>query len=529
MRKFISLILAVSFLICCLSACSGKPADPVGPAEDDPSPEPFVPTELIMPEVNWNDSEDINATADVLQEYLTAYYNRLAKFPVRYTGDKSYKDGEYAVWVQELPEYQPYPNEKDADYSNVKAIFIYYPMDKDPSTLSDEQLKSEGAIRVFAYIGYPKEKAPGKYPGIVCVHGGGGQANPDYVIESVKHGFTAIAFDMYGNYIPVYGETASSDVLFEDTYPDCRKKDDFGHMTNTGFETIDAPLDEQWLYWTVGDCVLANSVLRAEEHTASDKVGITGISWGGLLTSTAACFDYRLSFAVPIYIAFHMAESKTDGLGLITNEKAAALWQDPDLLKKTPVPFLMLAGDTDGFSTVNCNSETYHDLQNGYLIIRPWFEHTQFDAIATDEPYRFGLFATGLGYGFVEAERQPAKEDGREYTLKINIPDDIFNVRADIFWREGPITDSEEGWNFKHRDLSFDKENNTVAVSVPENAYMYYISFRGYDSEIMRIKSDGTPFDYVRNVTVGMGTPSYWGSVFSSTDVVVLGNGNITE
>lgn len=524
MKSVLNILLVAVLIIGSLTACSDK-----NDTTDEEKDEPFVPSELSAPVVDWSANEDINVTADLLQEYLTEYYSQLAKYPVRYTGDESYREGDYAVWVEELPEYKPYPNEDDPDYYNVKAVFIYYPLNFDPSALSEEELADAGAVRVFAYIGYPHEKAPGNYPGMVYLHGGGGHASPEYVVEAVKHGFTSVSIDIYGQYIPMSLENASSESHFDDLYSEYVKKDVLCHLSNSSFKDIENPLDQQWLYWTVGDAIIANSVLRAEEHTLSDKVGITGISWGGIVTTTAACYDYRFSFAVPIYNAFHMSESRGNGLGLIENERAVALWQDVDLLKRTPVHILVLAGDSDGFSTVNCNVASFHDCKNGYLIIRPWFTHTGFDAAAVDEPYRFGLYATGLGYGFIEAERQPSSQDGREYDLKINIPDDISDVRVDIFWKEGPITNSDTGWNFKHKDLSFDKQSGIAKVVVPENAYMYYISFRGYDSEIRRIKSEGTPYSYVYNIMTGIGTPSYFGTVFSSTDIVVLGDGNIAE
>lgn len=528
MRKNVSVFLLFVFVISCLSACVDSPDTPVKPEDDEPSPEQFVTEELIMPDAVWGESGDIAAEADVLRGYLTDYYALLAKYPVRHTGDASYKEGEYAVWVQELPEYQPCPNETDPDYQNVKAIYIYYPMDKDPSGLSDEQLKAEGVVRVFAYIGYPHEKAPGKYPGMVCIHGGDRSANPDYVIEAVKHGFTAIAPDTCGQHIPVSGVDASSKAIFDNTYFDYVAHDEIGHKDCVKFTDIDNPLDEQWFFWAIGDTVLANSVLRAEEHTDSDKIGITGLSWGGVITTTAACFDYRYAFAAPVYHGFYVAESLLSDLGLGSNKKANTLWQDVSLLKQSPVPILMLAGDSDACCTVNCNVKTYHDLQNGYLVIRPWFEHGDMEAISADEPYRYGLYVMGLGFGFVEAERQPTKEDGREYSLKVNIPDDMYNVSATLFWAEGPI-DASAKWNFKNHDLVFDKETNTVTVSVPENAYMYYISFRGYDPEIQRIKSEGTPYSYGVVPYTGQGSPSYCGTVFSSTDIVVLGDGWIVN
>ena len=89
MRKSIALFLLFVMIVSCLSACVDTPNVPVD-EPDIQNDEPFVPKQLTMPEVNWSASEDLTATADILQEYLIEYYNQLAKYPVRYTGDKSY-------------------------------------------------------------------------------------------------------------------------------------------------------------------------------------------------------------------------------------------------------------------------------------------------------------------------------------------------------------------------------------------------------------------------------------------------------
>ena len=51
--------------------------------------------------------------------------------------------------------------------------------------------------QVFAYIGRPEGTGP--FPGIVLVHGGGGQAFKDWANHWAKRGYVAIAMDTAGN------------------------------------------------------------------------------------------------------------------------------------------------------------------------------------------------------------------------------------------------------------------------------------------------------------------------------------------
>ena len=52
---------------------------------------------------------------------------------------------------------------------------------------------------VFAYYGAPEGKVPaGGWPAVVCAHGGGGTAYPEWVRFWNKKGFAAIAMDLEG-------------------------------------------------------------------------------------------------------------------------------------------------------------------------------------------------------------------------------------------------------------------------------------------------------------------------------------------
>jgi len=45
------------------------------------------------------------------------------------------------------------------------------------------------------------------------------------------------------------------------------------------------PITDQWMYHAVADTVLANSLLRSFSEVDASKVGLMGISWGGVITT----------------------------------------------------------------------------------------------------------------------------------------------------------------------------------------------------------------------------------------------------
>ncbi len=141
--------------------------------------------------------------------------------------------------------------------------------------------------RVFAWIGMPKVE-PGKaVPGIVLVHGGGGTAFDNWVRTWVGRGYAAIAMDTCGT-VPrgSYGKW--------ERHPD-------GGPPGNSFDASAAPAEDQWPYHAVADAILAHSLLRERPGVDPDRIGITGISWGGYLTCLVSGLDDRLKFAAPVY------------------------------------------------------------------------------------------------------------------------------------------------------------------------------------------------------------------------------------
>jgi dienelactone hydrolase len=153
--------------------------------------------------------------------------------------------------------------------------------------------------RVFAYIGVPSHQPAEKVPGIVLVHGGLGTAFPDGVRLWMSRGYAAISMDTCGC-VSVGG---------------LPQRDDMGGPPGWGgFDQIEWATEDQWTYHTVADVILANSLLRTQPSVDPDRIGVTGISWGGFLTCIVAGLDDRLCFAVPVY-----------GCGYIGDESAWTL------------------------------------------------------------------------------------------------------------------------------------------------------------------------------------------------------------
>lgn len=194
--------------------------------------------------------------------------------------------------------------------------------------------------KVFAWYGLPEGKAPGgKWPAMVLAHGGGGTAFAAWVRLWTGRGYAAIAMDTCGQ-VP-RGE-----------YGKWERNPDGGPPGWGGLDQIDAPITDQWSYHAVADVILGHSLLRSLPEVDANRVGLTGISWGGYLTCILAGVDTRFRFAVPVYGCGFLGEDSAwvEPLGKLPKEKAEkwlALWDPSVYLAHAAMPMLWVTGTND--------------------------------------------------------------------------------------------------------------------------------------------------------------------------------------
>jgi dienelactone hydrolase len=139
--------------------------------------------------------------------------------------------------------------------------------------------------RVFAYYARP-ESGEGPFPGMVLVHGGGGTAFPEWATLWARRGYCAIAMDLAG--------CGPGRKRLPDGGPGQGDDEKFGDFT-------DAEVKRMWTYHAVADVVRAHSLLSSRKEVDAERIGITGISWGGYLTCIVTGIDDRLKVSVPVY------------------------------------------------------------------------------------------------------------------------------------------------------------------------------------------------------------------------------------
>ena len=195
------------------------------------------------------------------------------------------------------------------------------------------------STQVFAYYGIPKTDGKAKVPAMVLVHGGGGSAFIHWVRKWVNRGYAAIAMDTCGS---ISGGGNNNH----------KRHGDGGPAGWGGFDQIDQPISDQWTYHAVADVILAHSLIRSFPEVDSDRIGLTGVSWGGYLTCIVAGVDSRFRFAAPVYGCGFLGDNSVWSgdfakLGPETARKWLQLWDPSAYLARAQMPMLWVTGSND--------------------------------------------------------------------------------------------------------------------------------------------------------------------------------------
>jgi dienelactone hydrolase len=204
--------------------------------------------------------------------------------------------------------------------------------------------------RVFAWLGLPmKAVVEHKVPGVVLVHGGGGTAYKEWVRKWNNEGFAAIS-------IAVEGQTdehaADGKTWKRHAWP--------GPARLGIYADAAEPLAEQWMYHAVADTVLANSLLRSLPQVDADKVGLMGISWGGIIASTVMGIDTRWAFVIPTYGCGQLDKAENQYQRALGNHSLyREVWNPTLRLANAKMPALWLTWLHDAHFPLDVQSASY--------------------------------------------------------------------------------------------------------------------------------------------------------------------------
>ena len=360
-----------------------------------------------------------------------------------------------SLWTTPEFDYEPTLDVGAGDVEGVKGLFFTSPV-----TYNGKQTK------VAAYIGFPEgASAENKVPAIVLVHGGEGTAIPEWVRYWNKQGFAAISLDTEGAE-PIIGVSNYKNYHVKNRY----KNDEVytAGPSNAGFTDCDQPLEEQWMYHATSATILATSLLSSFDCVDQQKIGITGISWGSVITTIVSAYDDRLSFAMPVYGAATLPEN--DGFvkfGKTQDKVDAALqyWDIKEGLKNTACKMFFVAAQTgDTAFSVNVANEAA-TLANALTLFKSGFSHSQEVGANEKNLPNFAKAYCGMQTDFIEITQQPVKED---LTLKYTAYGDVTVKSVTVCYTTKATITTKTSWTEKEEAVG--GTSSSYKMSVPKDA-----------------------------------------------------------
>ncbi len=346
--------------------------------------------------------------------------------------------------------------------------------------------------KVFAFIGFPEgASAETPVPAVVLIHGGGGHPYMEWVRLWNERGYAAIAMETTGYFPsePNVGVNENENGKFVYGMHGVFLEEGYTNAPDREYTTEYAEVEEQWAYHGLSQVILAHNVLRQDERVDSDNIGVTGISWGGVMTAQIIGYDTRFSFAIPVYGTAYLGDEmrpfRDFGAPYVD-----ALWAAERNLDNAKMPILWYAYSDDSNFGVTSYCKSYMhtkdvNAKTALLMLSDW-GHSHNSVFKTTHSFLFADWVTFDKGGLVTFETLP---EGREINCKIDIPEANKDwVRATLYYITEPMSYSEhdkfgkgvrmyldQHWQSSPACLEVDIENGTVTGVIPEDAKGYYV------------------------------------------------------
>lgn len=324
--------------------------------------------------------------------------------------------------------------------------------------------------RVFAWMGLPYLKAGEKCPAMVLLHGGGGTAFDEWVRIWNRRGYAAITFDQCGcvpeRFQPVDGQ------------PHERHGSGGPPGWDASFDQIGGGVEMQWQYHAVAAAMRAHSLLAANPAVDENRIGLTGISWGGYLACLVAAVDKRYRCAAPVYGCGFLGENSVWKENDFRQrdpevvEKWLKNWDPSVFLPKVDVPLCWVSGTNDLAYPLDSLQKSYRLAPSDKtLCIRVEMPHSHPDGWA---PTEIGVFADSVLAGGAPLPRITGfSVNGNRAVATVTQARPIVNAelcftRATGYW-------SDRKYNILPVDI--DRHSLSVSAEIPASTTVLFFNF----------------------------------------------------
>lgn len=221
----------------------------------------------------------------------------------------------------------------------------------------------EKPVKIFGYFCYPAG-AREKLPAILVVHGGGGSADLNNTIAWAERGYAVLCIDLPGR-----GEQRLNS---RSSGPDM----DVPNLLRT-----EADMGSNYLVHAVAAARNGITYLTQRKEVDADRIGMVGLSWGGVITLLTNGQDKRLKTAINVFGAGYIPEGCTwqDRFNVKTREEMERwlTYIDPkNFLHTQHAPILFISGTNDHCYYLPTFQKSYEEVRVAKkLLLIPNLRH----------------------------------------------------------------------------------------------------------------------------------------------------------
>ncbi len=325
--------------------------------------------------------------------------------------------------------------------------------------------------RVFAYYGVPDSaqnsggSVGGKFPAMVLIHGGGGTAFDRWVKLWNSRGYAAIAMDLCGC-VPVgtYGKWQRHELGGPPGW-------------DASFQQLDDPIQDQWTWHAVSAAALAHSLIRSYPEVDAERTGVTGISWGGYLTSIVAGVDSRFKLAAPVYGCGFLGENSAwlpafEKLGQPKADLWLSQWDPSRYLPNAKMPILWVNGTNDFAYPMDSWKKSYQLPKSAQtLCLRIRMPHGH--GAAGENPEEIHVFANSILNGTkpLPTITKQGQNDTEAWAV----------YHSDVPLEKAELCFTKDGGKWQDRKwealpATIDASAGRVSASIPADAKVFYLN-----------------------------------------------------
>jgi dienelactone hydrolase len=234
---------------------------------------------------------------------------------------------------------------------------------------------SGSSVRIFGYYAVP-EGGGVRRPGLVMIHGGGGYALLARALDGAGQGYAALAIDLPGKG-PGRSQSRSSGP----------------NMTVANlFNTSENP-EDNYLYHAVTAALRSITYLCAQPEVDTSRIGVYGISWGGVVSLVTGSVDKRVTAVMDMFGSGYLYRGSTwtERLAQMTPQQRERWEHNFDAssyVGAMKCPILCVSGTNDNCYWLPSFMRTFTSMDNErWLLLRPNLDHK------IDAPARQGIWA----------------------------------------------------------------------------------------------------------------------------------------